>query len=54
MKYSKVRYPENMDIDLENHIPKNSNIEGFEDWVTIASIQNEVILKKVTCQTCRV
>ncbi|MGE7128945.1 AAA family ATPase [Lysinibacillus xylanilyticus] len=46
MKYSKVRYPEDVDIDLENHIPKNSNIEGFEDWVTIASIQNEVILEE--------
>lgn len=43
MKYSKIRRPQNVIVDLENKNPQRSNLEGYEDWITIASIENEVI-----------
>ncbi|HID1394499.1 TPA: hypothetical protein ACXDX0_002276 [Staphylococcus aureus] len=46
MNYSKVRYPENTNKVLENYSPQKSNLPGFEDWIKIASIQNEVILEE--------
>jgi len=44
MKDSKVCRPSSMEIDVDSHFLQKTELEGFEGWVRIASIQNEVIL----------
>ncbi|MDR7002040.1 ATP-binding protein [Neobacillus niacini] len=44
MKNSKICRPSNTNIDLNNNVPQKTELYGFEGWIRIASIQNEVIL----------
>ncbi|MCI4621419.1 hypothetical protein AT960_11115 [Priestia megaterium] len=44
MHDSKVRRPPSIESDLDNNFLQKTQLEGFEDWIRLASIQNEVIL----------
>ncbi|TKH85950.1 NACHT domain-containing protein [Bacillus cereus] len=45
MKASKIRKPTNTILELDSLIPQTTKLDGYMDWIRIASIQNEVILE---------